>query len=45
VQPEIVVDAAFMEWTGQGHEAKLRHPRFVRVRDDKAPRDVVRETG
>jgi bifunctional non-homologous end joining protein LigD len=40
VRPEIVVDAAFMEWTGDG---KLRHPRFVRVRDDKSPRDVVRE--
>ena len=40
VTPEIVVDAAFMEWTAEG---KLRHPRFVRVRVDKAPRDVVRE--
>ncbi len=41
VRPEIVVDAAFMEWTAEG---KLRHPRFVRLREDKAPRDVVRET-
>ena len=41
VRPEIVVEAAFMEWTGGG---KLRHPRFLRVRDDKSPRDVVRET-
>jgi ATP-dependent DNA ligase len=40
VRPEIVVDSVFMEWTSEG---KLRHPRFVRVRDDKAPRDVVRE--
>jgi len=40
-RPEIVVDAAFMEWTSEG---KLRHPRFVRVRVDKAPGDVVRET-
>jgi ATP-dependent DNA ligase len=40
VLPEIIVDAVFMEWTGEG---KLRHPRFVRVRDDKSPRDVVRE--
>ena len=42
VEPEIVVDAAFMEWTSEG---KLRHPRFVRVRVDKSPRDVVREVG
>ena len=41
VRPEIIVDAVFMEWTSEG---KLRHPRFVRVRDDKSPRDVVRET-
>ncbi|HVE93995.1 MAG TPA: non-homologous end-joining DNA ligase [Acidimicrobiales bacterium] len=41
VRPEIVVDAAFMEWTSEG---KLRHPRFVRIRVDKAPTDVVRET-
>jgi ATP-dependent DNA ligase len=42
VRPEIVVDAAFMEWTGEGAEAKLRHPRFLKLRDDKAPRDVTR---
>lgn len=41
VRPEIVVEVAFMEWTAHG---KLRHPRLVRVRDDKAARDVVRET-
>ena len=41
VRPEIVVDAAFMEWTVEG---KLRHPRFIRTRVDKAPRDVVRES-
>jgi ATP-dependent DNA ligase len=40
VRPEIVVDSVFMEWTSEG---KRRHPRFVRVRDDKSPRDVVRE--
>ena len=40
-RPELVVELAFMEWTGHG---KLRHPRFVRVRDDKPARDVVRET-
>jgi ATP-dependent DNA ligase len=41
VRPKIVVDAAFMEWTSEG---KLRHPRFVRVRVDKKPKDVVRES-
>ena len=40
VRPEVVVDVAFIEWTVHG---KLRHSRFIRVRHDKAPRDVVRE--
>jgi ATP-dependent DNA ligase len=40
VRPELVVQVAFMEWTAHG---KLRHPRFVRLRDDKVARDVVRE--
>ena len=40
VRPEIVVEVAFMEWTGHG---KLRHPRLVRVRDDKPAREVTRE--
>jgi bifunctional non-homologous end joining protein LigD len=39
-RPEVVVQAAFMEWTAHG---KLRHPRLLGVRSDKAPRDVVRE--
>ena len=40
VRPEIVVEVAFMEWTVHG---KLRHPRLVRLRDDKPPREVTRE--
>jgi bifunctional non-homologous end joining protein LigD len=40
-RPEIVVEAAFMEWTVNG---KLRHPRLLRVRPDKDAREVVRET-
>lgn len=40
VRPEIVVQAGFIEWTNHG---KLRHPRFLGVRNDKAARDVVRE--
>jgi DNA ligase D-like protein (predicted ligase) len=41
VRPELVVEVAFMEWTGHG---KLRHPRLVRLRDDKPARQVTRET-
>lgn len=40
VRPEIVVQVAFTEWTPYG---KLRHPRLLGLREDKAPRDVVRE--
>jgi ATP-dependent DNA ligase len=41
VRPEIVVQVGFIEWTVHG---KLRHPRLLGVRFDKAARDVVRET-
>ncbi len=40
VQPKIVVQVGFIQWTVHG---KLRHPRLLRVRTDKDPRDVVRE--
>jgi bifunctional non-homologous end joining protein LigD len=40
VKPEIVIDVAFIEWTVHG---KLRHSRLLRLRPDKAARDVVRE--
>jgi bifunctional non-homologous end joining protein LigD len=40
VRPEIVVQVSFIEWTVHG---KLRHPRLIGLRTDKAPRDVVRE--
>jgi bifunctional non-homologous end joining protein LigD len=40
VRPEIVVEVAFIEWTSND---KLRHPRLLGVRTDKAARDVVRE--
>jgi bifunctional non-homologous end joining protein LigD len=40
VKPELVVQVAFMEWTGHG---KMRHPRLLGLRTDKEPRDVVRE--
>jgi len=40
VKPEVVVQVAFTEWTVHG---KLRHPRLLGLRADKAARDVVRE--
>jgi ATP-dependent DNA ligase len=38
-QPEIVVQVAFIEWTGYD---KLRHPRLLAVRDDQPAREVAR---
>jgi bifunctional non-homologous end joining protein LigD len=40
VKPKLVAQIAFTEWTAGG---KLRHPRFLGLRDDKRPEDVVRE--
>ena len=40
VKPEVVVQVAFIEWTAHG---KLRHPRLIALRDDKNPREVIRE--
>jgi bifunctional non-homologous end joining protein LigD len=40
VRPEMVVQVAFLEWTVHG---KLRHPRLLGVRFDKAAQEVVRE--
>jgi ATP-dependent DNA ligase len=41
VRPEIVVQVAFIEWTVHG---KLRHPRLLGVRRDKAAHEVTRES-
>ena len=41
VKPVVVVEVAFTEWTRDGN---LRHSSFVGFRDDKAARDVRRET-
>jgi bifunctional non-homologous end joining protein LigD len=41
VEPELVVEVAFHEWTSAG---VLRAPRYKGLRDDKAAADVVRET-
>ncbi|KAA9149335.1 ATP-dependent DNA ligase [Amycolatopsis acidicola] len=40
VEPRLVVQVRFSEWTTDG---RLRHPRFVGLRDDKAAEEVVRE--
>ena len=39
VRPELVVEVRYKEWTEVG---LLRHPSFLRVRDDKPPEDCVR---
>jgi hypothetical protein len=41
VKPRLVAQIAFTEWT---RDDKLRHPRFLGLRDDKRPQDVARET-
>ncbi|MFP3915170.1 MAG: ATP-dependent DNA ligase, partial [Actinomycetota bacterium] len=38
--PRLVAEVGFTEWTEDG---KLRHPRYLGLRRDKAPEDVVRE--
>ena len=40
VEPEVVVEVAFVEWTHDGH---LRAPVFLGIREDKVPEDVRRE--
>jgi len=40
VRPELVAQVAFGEWTRDG---KLRHPRYLGLREDKPAGEVVRE--
>jgi bifunctional non-homologous end joining protein LigD len=40
VKPKFVAQVQFTEWTNEGI---LRHPSFQGLRDDKNPRDVIRE--
>jgi ATP-dependent DNA ligase len=40
LKPQLVAPIEFAEWTPDGH---LRHSKFVGLRDDKDPRQVVRE--
>jgi DNA ligase D-like protein (predicted ligase) len=39
-RPELVAQIGFAEWTNDG---RLRQPRFLGLRDDKQPADVIRE--
>ncbi|MGO1502223.1 MAG: DNA polymerase ligase N-terminal domain-containing protein [Marinobacter sp.] len=41
VKPELVGEIAFTEWTADN---RLRHPSFLGLRDDKSPKDVIRES-
>jgi DNA ligase D-like protein (predicted ligase) len=40
VKPKLVAEIGFTEWTPGG---KLRHPRFLGLRTDKRPHEIVRE--
>lgn len=40
VRPELVGEVAFTEWTNDG---LLRHPSFQGLREDKPPRQIIRE--
>jgi len=40
LEPDLVAQIEFTEWTPDGH---LRHPAVVGLRQDKNPREVVRE--
>lgn len=39
VEPALVVEVRYLEWTDEG---LLRHPVFLRIRDDKRPEECVR---
>jgi bifunctional non-homologous end joining protein LigD len=40
VEPTLVCECEFKEWTSDG---SMRHPRYVRLREDKAPLECVRD--
>ncbi len=42
VEPVVVAEVAFAQWTGDSH---LRHPSYLGLRFDKDPTEVVREPG
>jgi bifunctional non-homologous end joining protein LigD len=40
VTPKYVVECGFVEWTPEG---SMRHPRFIGVREDKAPMECLKD--
>jgi ATP-dependent DNA ligase len=40
LKPKLVAQVAFIGWTRDG---SLRHSKFVALREDKDPKEVVRE--
>jgi bifunctional non-homologous end joining protein LigD len=40
VKPKLVCEVAFQEWTSDG---KMRAPSFLGLRDDKDPKEVIKE--
>ena len=40
LKPVLVGHFEFLEWTADNH---LRHSKFIRLREDKKTKDVVRE--
>src|SRR5216117_1566120 len=41
VEPQLVAEVSFAEWTPDGH---IRHPLYLGLREDKAAREVRRES-
>jgi bifunctional non-homologous end joining protein LigD len=41
LRPELVAQIEYLEWT---EADRLRHSKFVGIREDKRARDVVKET-
>ena len=39
-EPKLIAEVSFMEWTSDG---SIRHPSFQGLREDKSPKEVVRE--
>lgn len=41
IKPELVGEVGFTEWT---RDHKLRHPRFLGLRNDKSPQEIIKES-